>query len=380
MADERDRWLDRTAADRLLRGEPAAPDAEYPARVRAERLRAALDALAEPPPAAPGGLPGELRGEAAAVAAFRARGSVLQAEPQTRTPDTELFGSADTVVELGPLPGPAGRAPRRGRPLRFALAAAVASVAVGGLAAAAGTGLLDRDARNTAGELPAVSVTAGASAETLADDGRAKPLAPPRTTAPRGGESQSGTPVPGSTPGAEGPTPTEPGGATGTTGATGTEPSASGSAGGKDGRDRSLQGGIDGAKPDSTGGSERDREGRTGPVELCRDYRSGQIDEAGREKLARLAKGLLRVPRYCQVVLDAATGGGGGTGTGGGSPTTPSRSLNLSPAGTTSSAPSGTDQDSGRGAGQDSGQGMAPGSGQGSGQDSGQGSDQSARR
>ncbi|MFJ7270225.1 hypothetical protein ACIQV3_26920 [Streptomyces sp. NPDC099050] len=348
MADERDRWLDEAAADALLRGEPAVPGAEHRARVRAERLRAALDALAEPPPpAAPGGLPGELRGEAAAVAAFRARGSVLRAVAQTRAPDTALFGSADTVVELGPRSGPAGRGSRRGRPVRFALAAAVASVAVGGLAAAAGTGLLDRPARNAAGELPAVSVTAGSSPAALSDGGYATPLAPSRTTAPRG-EPRGGIPSPGNTPGGDGRTTTGPGAAAGVTGDTGTQPPADGgSAGSKDGRgDRSRQGGADGAATDTAGGSDRDREGRTGAVELCRDYRAGRLDDARREKLVRLAKGLLRVPRYCQVVLGLATGGGSGGETPGsppgsappgGSPSgpdSPSRSLGLVPAGT----------------------------------------------
>lgn len=338
MADERDRWLDKAAADRLLRGEPALPGAEHRAHARAERLRAALDALAEPPPVASGGLPGELRGEAAAVAAFRARGSVLQAEPQTKAPDAALFGSADTVVELGAPAGPAGPRSRRGRPVRFALAAAVASIAVGGLAAAAGTGLLDRDARHAAGGLPAASVTVGSSPTALSDGRYAAPLAPPRTTAPPGGEGQSASPGPGNTPGADGRTTTGPGDAAGTTAGTGTEPSVSGPTGGKDGRDRSRQGGVDGMATDPPDGSDRDREGRTGAVELCRDYQSGRIDDARREKLVRLAKGLLRVPRYCQGVLDVATGGGP-SGDAPGSPTgpeSPSRSLGLVPAGTAS--------------------------------------------
>lgn len=332
MADERDRWLDKAAADRLLRGEPAALGAEHPARARAERLRATLEALAEPPPAAAGGQPGELRGEAAAVAAFRARGSVLQAELQSRAPDTALFGAADTVVELGTPAGPAGQRPRRARPLRFALAAAVASIAVGGLAAAAATGLLDRDTRDTAASVPAVSVSAGSSSGSTPADGRATPLAPLRTTEPGDGEGQGGSPSPGGTPGAEGRTTTGPDGVSGAVGGAGGEPSANGSTDSRDGRDRSLQGGADGATADPGGGSGRgrDRGSRTGPVELCRDYRSGKIDEAGRERLARLAKGLLRIPRYCQMVLDVATGGGS-SGT---APGSPSRSLQLVPAGT----------------------------------------------
>ncbi|MFE9563431.1 hypothetical protein ACFYM0_20240 [Streptomyces sp. NPDC006487] len=336
MADERDRWLDKAAADRLLRGEPAAPGAEHHARVRSERLRAALDALAEPPPAAPGGLPGELRGEAAAVAAFRARGSVFQAEPQAQAPEAALFGSADTVVELGPPAGPAAHRSRRGHPIRFVLAAAVAGVAVGGLAAAAGAGLLDRDARDAAGGMPAVSVSVGSSSGASADGGYATPFAPLRSTAPEGGGGLSGSPSPGNTPGTEGRTTTAPDGVSGAVGGTGREPSASGSTGGRDGRDLSLQGGTDGSTTEPRDGSGRDREGRTGPLELCRDFRSGRLDEAGRERLARLAKGLLRVPRYCQVLLDMAPGGGSR----GETPSSPSRSLDLAPAGTASPAPS----------------------------------------
>lgn len=336
MADERDRWLDKAAADRLLRGEPVAPGAEHHARARSERLRAALDALAEPPPAAPGGLPGELRGEAAAVAAFRARGPVLQAEPQTGAPDAALFGSADTVVELGVPTGPAAPRSRRGRPIRFALAAAVASVAVGGLAAAAGTGLLDRDARDSAGGVPAVSVSAGSSSEASADGGYATPFAPLRGAAPTGGGGRSGSPSPGSTPGTEGRTTTAPDGVSGAVGGAGREPSSSGSTGSRDGRDRSLQGGTDGASKEPRDGSGRDREGRTGPVELCRDFRAGRLDEAGRERLVRLAKGLLRVPRYCQVVLDMAPGGGSRVDP----PSSPSRSLELAPARTAAPSPS----------------------------------------
>ncbi|MFD5143818.1 hypothetical protein [Streptomyces sp. NPDC058401] len=340
MADERDRWLDKAAADRLLRGEPVAPGAEQHAHARAERLRAALDALTEQPAPAAGGLPGELRGEAAAVAAFRARGSVLRAEPQTAAPDGGLFGSADTVVELGPPAGPARPGPRRGRPVRFALAAAVASVAVGGLAAAAGTGLLDRAPGDTAGALPAASVTVGSSPAAPPDGRFAAPVAPPRSTAPSDGGGQSGTPSPGNTPGAEGRT-TGPGGVAGISGTTGTEPTASGSTGGKDGRDRNRQGGTDSMTTDPPDGSGRDRDGRTGAAELCRDYRSGRLDEARREKLARLAKGLLRIPRYCQVVLDVATGGGAGADTPGSptGPQFPSRSLGLVPAGTASPKP-----------------------------------------
>ncbi|MEV5446527.1 hypothetical protein AB0N23_28865, partial [Streptomyces sp. NPDC052644] len=71
MADERNEWLDHEAAERLLRGEPVDADDDY-TRWQVERLAKALDSArgaAAPHPAAPSG---ELPGEAAALAAFRA--------------------------------------------------------------------------------------------------------------------------------------------------------------------------------------------------------------------------------------------------------------------------------------------------------------------
>ncbi|CAM5557446.1 hypothetical protein SAVIM338S_04576 [Streptomyces avidinii] len=338
MADERDRWLDKAAADRLLRGESATPGAEHPARARADRLRAALDALAGPPPSAAAELPGE----AAALAAFRAaRGT----EPRAAAAAAEEFGSGETVVDLSPAgpvgllgesgPGPErnqsrgrgrthgqdhGVGARRGRPVRFALAAAVASVAVGGLAAAAGAGLLDRDTSDSAVHAPAVAVTTGSTPDAPGgDDPALVPLPVPAT--PRGGEDQGTTPGPGNTTGPDGRTPAGSGGnaATGGDGATGTGgavtgPSANGSTPDRRDKDRSLEGGTDGS---AEGGSTfKDREGRAGAVELCRDFRAGKLDSDRREKLVRLAKGLLWIPRYCKSLLDGDTGGdsrGGGT-------------------------------------------------------------------
>ncbi|MGW6687630.1 hypothetical protein [Streptomyces sp. NPDC054961] len=346
MADERDRWLDKAAADRLLRGEPAVPAAEHPARARAERLRAALGALAERPPAGAGELPGE----AAALAAFRAaRG----AAPREGAAAAEEFGSGETVVELSPFgaagpfgaTGPLGGAgprperhqrrgggqgpgvvPRRGRPVRFVLAAAVASVAVGGLAAAAGAGLLDRDTRDGAVHAPAIAVTTGSSSD-ASGGGDPVPVPQPGFTTPGGDESRGTTPGPWDTGDAQGRTPDGSGGnaatggygAGGTGGGASTGPSASGPAPDRGGKDPFLEGGTDGGDI----GTFKDAEGRTRAVELCRDFRAGKLDNERREKLVRLAKGLLRIPRYCKTVLDGAGGdtrGGTSSATGGGAP------------------------------------------------------------
>lgn len=67
MADEQYAWLDKEAAEKLLRGEPVDPADGRPCQ-DAERLAAALgDAARTALPAT-----GELPGEAAALAAFRA--------------------------------------------------------------------------------------------------------------------------------------------------------------------------------------------------------------------------------------------------------------------------------------------------------------------
>lgn len=322
MADERNRWLDRAAADRLLRGEPAepvGPSADPHAREEAARLRAALDALAEPPPAR-----GELPGEAAAVAAFRAahatRGPAVARPPAA--------ASRDALLDLGRLAPVA--APRSRRHVRFGLAAALASVAVGGLAAAAGAGLLDQDRFDSAGPVPAMSVSADGDAVPDAD-GALPTLAPQlRPTPLRDGASvppDQGGALP--TPEADGRTEPSPG----TT--TGTGTSSGGLAAGGAGKDPggSTRDGVATDKDDAgdtegnrdtfaNGGSkERDHDrARRRAATLCEDYRAGHLDKDRREKLSNLARGLSRIPRYCEALLDGVTDGGGLPGDAPGAP------------------------------------------------------------
>ncbi|MEU3550762.1 hypothetical protein [Streptomyces longwoodensis] len=164
MADEY-RWLDGEAAERLLRGE--SPDDAVPpaAREQAERLSRTLDALsasltgsaaAEPAPAsasapapasALGDRSGELPGEAAALAAFRA----AREEPA---------GTGSGLVRIG-RPGQRGtaRSSRRRHSVRLGLAAALIAGTVGGVAVAAGTGVLPEPFGGTGPE-PATSVSA----------------------------------------------------------------------------------------------------------------------------------------------------------------------------------------------------------------------------
>ncbi|MFB7466793.1 hypothetical protein ACFCZ1_25405 [Streptomyces sp. NPDC056224] len=321
MADERDRWLDRAAADKLLRGEPAepaGPDADPRARREAARLRAALDALAGPPPAT-----AELPGEAAAVAAFRAaRGASAATSGRPARP--ERAGSAapsgEPLIDLGRASaGFRVPAPRRARTVRFGLAAALASVAVGGLAAAAGAGLLDQSRHDTAGPGPAMSVSAD-GAPTPGDGGGASTLSPQLSPTPlRDGASPSAS---------AGPT-QPPGTSAGGTASAGGLSSGTSATGGPGKGDRDGKTATDGYQ-DLFGGAskdrDQDRENARRAVDLCKDYRSGKLNDDRRERLSRLAHGLSRIPHYCEALLDGVVDGGksmdspgtsaGGTGSG----------------------------------------------------------------
>lgn len=165
MADEQDRWLDRDAAERLLRGEPPAPvDAEV--RARAERLAEALAALA----AAPASTSEELPGEEAAVAAFRAARAARNDNGAVRHPQPAALSQARDLARAAGGPANAdaglvrlgrseagGRRARRWRTVRFGLAATVAAGMIGGVAVAAGTGMLPTPFRDAPG--PAASVS-----------------------------------------------------------------------------------------------------------------------------------------------------------------------------------------------------------------------------
>ncbi|WP_406737931.1 hypothetical protein OG365_13505 [Streptomyces sp. NBC_00853] len=326
MADERNRWLDEAAAEKLLRGEPVepvGPAADQRARNEAARLRAALDALGGVHAPLPAGT--ELPGEAAAVAAFRtARGGARPAAvPSAVSP--VAAASAEPLVDLGrivPVP-----APRRGRAVSFGLAAALASVAVGGLAAAAGAGLLERPRHDSAGPGPAMSVSAGE--DPAPGIGSGAPSASPKPTPTPLPSGSNPTPVPGpvqptgtdgraATPGTGAGAGTSSGssatagsgkdvqGGTGATGATG----GTGGTGSKDGTRDTFGGG-------DTAGKDRDRDGenRLKVADLCTEFKAGRLDEARRERLSRLANGLTRIPDYCKSVLDDGGPGGKRSGT-----------------------------------------------------------------
>ncbi|MFD3995782.1 hypothetical protein [Streptomyces sp. NPDC058583] len=297
MADERYQWLDQEAAERLLRGEPVDAVDDH-ARSRAERLAGALDAARVPtvPPAARTELPGE----AAALAAFRAAHAERAAAPVAAAAASRTEQADLGRVRLAPVP--AAR-PRWGRSLRYGLAAAVAAVTVGGVAVAAGTGVLPM-----VGPAPASSVTAGENADPLVSEDpgiREDPETP--STEPGGGDDRT----PGVSPSAgtdttppstgtpdghgtdtRGPGTPKPGTSDPGTG-TGTEP-------GGPGKESGGTGGGTGGDPSATTAREK-------ILRACRAYRSGKLDATGRKGLTSVLRDGETLRRYCDRILGGGT-------------------------------------------------------------------------
>ncbi|MFJ6010820.1 hypothetical protein [Streptomyces sp. NPDC092952] len=301
MADERYEWLDKETAERLLRGEPVDP-VEGPSGRDAERLAAALEAAARTARPATTELPGE----AAALAAFRATPRAARARGAADGTDVRA-GTLDPV-RIGPAPAAVlGRARRArwSRPVRLGLVASFAGCALGGVAVAAGTGILPVPFGGSA--QPASSVSAAATPEGLAPDPAGEPPAKPSA-------SPDTTTSPAS-------------------------PSAPGHASG--GPDRPKGRGDD----DGQGGEKDDGGGRTPgsadshrtgrpvtpgtngwyakAVQACRDYRDGKLGEQRRRQLEELAKGAANLDRFCDRLLgesgdeqDDNKGGGSGNGNG----------------------------------------------------------------
>ncbi|MEU1041781.1 hypothetical protein [Streptomyces sp. NPDC005907] len=274
MADEQYRWLDREAAERLLRGEPLETvDAET--REQADRLAEALLALAATPPLNSAELPGE----AAALAAFRMARTGTDAESALSGGEHRTRGAARSadagLVRLG-RPAQAGRRTSWGRPLRLGLAAALAAGMIGGVAVAAGTGVLptpfgDRE------PAPAATVSAAST-----------PRQPLLSPSPGVTGGRSGVPSP--------------------------DGSAEGSAPGGTGRDEARGGGAASGQPDAedTGVSGRSGDRRGSVLASCRDLRRGrQLDADRRRVLEDAARGSGRVKKYCQGVLGDAEGRSG---------------------------------------------------------------------
>ncbi|WP_406093386.1 hypothetical protein [Streptomyces sp. NBC_01013] len=333
MADEQHEWLDKEAAEKMLRREPVDPS-DGRSRRDAERLAAALDAAARTARPAVAELPGE----AAALAAFRAaRNPDLRTaavpEPAdsvsaARTAGTDGFSEPESESGmLAPVhirsagSGAAGsRGPRPmrwSRPIRFGLVASLACCAIGGVAVAAGTGMLPGPFGRHA-PTPATSVSAAASPEELGSGlatDEETPAPPPGS--PGHGTATPGEPGPGRTGGQESDRPDDGGrptaGGPDGAGEDGTGDNRSGDVGGDATGGADATTGPGGQEGDGTAG---DADGRTSTwyaksLKACRDYRDGKLDDERRTRLEALAKGARNLDRFCDRLLDQADGQSG---------------------------------------------------------------------
>ncbi|MET7690179.1 hypothetical protein ABZT06_19710 [Streptomyces sp. NPDC005483] len=259
MADESYGWLDLETAERLLRGE-SLEAVDEAARDQAERLAKTLDALTVEPAPTSGALPGE----EAALAAFRkvrADRADDWVSPPVRGRHRPGAGSGDAgLVRIGAPEAEAGR-PRRRRPAHLALAAVLTVGMVGGVAVAAGIGVLPHFGDGE--PEPAASVSAAATPD--------RPLVSPSAPAPQIAPSPEGSP--------------------------------SGGSGSRD----TARGGT-GAAPGtgSEGLGVRPRGDRDGAVSACRDMRAGKKLDPTREHSLEGAAGGTSVWTYCKGVLAGA--------------------------------------------------------------------------
>ncbi|MFE4060275.1 hypothetical protein ACFXP3_28950 [Streptomyces sp. NPDC059096] len=284
MADERDAWLDKDAAERLLRGEPVeAPDAR--ALARQERLTGALRDMS----AVTYANDEELPGEAAALAAFRQAGAPDAA--------TDLLGT----VRLALAPEAAGTR-WRGRPLSRGLVVAVAGCALGGFTVVAGATVLP-SLFGAAVPGPASSVSAGASPRPLSSGStdRGQDRSAPSPDRPSADGAGGRAPVGPSSPGPTGDA------ARGGDGGTG-----------DDARGEAV--GYEAATGRSADGPRAPFVPHTDPasgawyqatVDACRDFRSGAIDPGRRKALDAAADEPGGTERYCDRLLDGELRSGG---------------------------------------------------------------------
>ncbi|MFF5024882.1 hypothetical protein ACFY2J_11650 [Streptomyces collinus] len=324
MADEQDKWLTGDMAERLLRGESLeAVDSSAPdqARKLAEAL-AALSAGAAP-------ATGELPGEQGALAAFRKVREEAEAERAAAafgTAGTGAGSGADArdadsgLVRIGrpARSGTRSRRPAWARPVRFALAAVVAAGTLGGVAMAAGGGVLPNPFRDEHPK-PVTSVSTAQSSDRPTDTSSPRPPlglvpgTPDGSLAPSSGGSPSGT--------AAGP-----------------------------GRDAGGQVTPGSGDPSAAGTWRREA------AAACRDLRDGkELGGDRRRALENLAGGPVRVTRYCRAVL-AEQNGSAGQGKGQGGDT-------------------GNGNGNGNGNGKGGGNGKGDGEGGGNGDGNGQGDD-----
>lgn len=307
MADERYQWLDLEAAERLLRGDRVESVDDH-ARKEADRLAEALDSARPDALAGPAPLPGE----EAAMAAFRAvtRTRAAMPLPAPAPGPADLGG-----VRLG-APAGRGRKKRWTRSVRFGLAASIAGLAVGGVAVAAGTGVLP-----TPFDAPEPGSSVSAAATPGEED----------SETPDGGDGSSRT------PGADGNSSTEP--SPSATGGPSPTPTATG------GDDGTPKDGPDTATPGKDGAT------KARFIAACLDLRAGRIDSEDRRRLSSATQGGQSVKNFCDRLLAEAekSGDSGGSDGSGGSGDTGSGTGDGGQTGRTSGDDSGSGGDTGSG-------------------------------
>jgi hypothetical protein len=271
-AEDRYSWLDEKAAELLLRGQPVAAQG-----VRdAERLAGALDGITVPFESQR-----EMRGEAAAVAAFReARSQVPRGAGVTPRSARNQRASHLSLV---------------GRPLRLGLTVALAGCALGGAAVAATTGMLPTPFGGGGG--------GGGGSGLKPVSSTASPQSPDGGGAT--GPGAGGPRTPGRNDGRALPT------GPGTSGGSGSGSRDTAGAGhGSDGRPGPADAmrGTPTDPPPSGGWDQR-------VVALCMSYVNDDLGRGERRRLEAKAGGGAKVPRYCQW-----HGGGSASPKGSGNP------------------------------------------------------------
>ncbi|MFD3588671.1 hypothetical protein [Streptomyces sp. NPDC058683] len=265
MADEQDKWLNRVTAERLLRGE-SLEAVDDSARDQAERLARTLGALSA------GTTPAtvELPGEEAALAAFRKARESAGDEWTSVARQPGRFGrdSDAGLVRIGAGPRPP-RVPAWARPARFALAAALTAGMLGGVAVAAGTGVLPTPFD---GNRPAPGASVSAAGTPV------RPQGSPSTESLLGGE----TGAPSASATSRAPVPPSP------------DPSG---------------------KPKERGTGSRGTSGNgwSRALAFCRDIQDGKSLGADRRRvLEGLAGGAARVNKFCKALVGTGAAGQNG--------------------------------------------------------------------
>ncbi|ARF57072.1 hypothetical protein [Streptomyces gilvosporeus] len=266
MADDPYDWLDKDAAEQLLRGDSVGATGGDGARELQQLLKAAAALGASPAQGT------ELPGEAAAVAAFRRAQHGSGARPRRRA----AAGQGPTRTTRS---GGLAERTRLARPFRRGFAVALAVCAISGVAVAAGTGVLPSPFQG-GGPEPAATVSTSETPSTFTSRGPGSETDGATTSSPSGS--------PGSGNPAETPSPGDPHGR------------------GKPGGGKGGKGhGDDGTGHSTQGGRKKLL------LTLCLAYQRGELDASAQRRLVHTAGGAAKVHSFCRPYL---TDGGGGQG------------------------------------------------------------------